>query len=111
VVPRGDATAWDIYIYMYMYICIYIHTYIYLYIYIESVREREMDREWGLEVDEALQSKSHPGERERVLYWHPTGPNPLHHRDDFSRPALRHGSLNSLFQVAYLPRMTCQRHQ
>jgi hypothetical protein len=26
------------------------------------------------------------------------------HRDDFSRPALRHGSLNSLFQVAlYLP--------
>ena len=34
----------------------------------------------------------------------PTGPNPLHHRDDFSRPALRHGSLNSFFQVAlYLP--------
>ena len=33
-----------------------------------------------------------------------TGPNPLDHGDDFSRPALRHGSLNSLFQVAsYLP--------
>ena len=28
----------------------------------------------------------------------------LNHRNDFSRPALRHGSLNSLFQVAlYLP--------
>ena len=26
-------------------------------------------------------------------------PNPLNHRGDFSRPALRHGSLNSLFQV------------
>ena len=32
--------------------------------------------------------------RERVLYCQPTGPNPLNHRDDFSRPALRHGSLN-----------------
>ena len=43
-------------------------------------------------------------ERERVLYWQPTGPNPLHHRDDFVRPALRHGSLHSLLQVAfYLP--------
>ena len=32
------------------------------------------------------------------------GPNPLHHRDNFSSPALRHGSLNSLFQVdLYLP--------
>ena len=31
-------------------------------------------------------------------------PNPLVHRDDFSRPALRHGNLNPLFQVAvYLP--------
>ena len=39
--------------------------------------------------------------RERVLH-------PLNHRDDFSRPALRHGSLNSLFQVAsYLPSCTC----
>ena len=29
---------------------------------------------------------------------------PLNHRHDFSRPALRHGILNSLFQVAlYLP--------
>ena len=42
-------------------------------------------------------------ERE-FFYWQPTGPNPLNHRDDFSRPALRHGSLNSLFQIAlYLP--------
>ena len=42
--------------------------------------------------------------RERVPYWQPTGPNPLNHRDDFSRPALRHGSLNFLLQVAlYLP--------
>ena len=52
-------------------------------------------------------------ERERVLYWQPTGPNPLNHRDDFrddfSRPALRHGSLNSLFQVAlHLPSSTLQ---
>ena len=42
--------------------------------------------------------------RERVLYWQPTGPNPLNHRDDFSGPAWRHGSLKSPFQVAfYLP--------
>jgi len=46
-------------------------------------------------------------ERERDLYSQPTGPNPLNHRDDFSRPASRHGSLNSLFQVAlYLPSYT-----
>ena len=38
--------------------------------------------------------------RERVLYWQPTSPNPLNHRHNFSRPALRHGSLNPLFQVA-----------
>ena len=43
-------------------------------------------------------------QRGKVLYWQPTGPNPLNHRDDFSGPALRHGSLNSLFQVTlYLP--------
>ena len=36
-------------------------------------------------------------QRERVLDWQPTGPNPLDHRDDYSRPALRHGSLNSRF--------------
>ena len=29
--------------------------------------------------------------------------NPLNHRDDFSRPALRHGTLQSLFQVALYP--------
>jgi len=39
-----------------------------------------------------------PNSKERVLYCQPTGPNPLHHRDDFSRPALRHGSLNSLVE-------------
>ena len=39
--------------------------------------------------------------RERVFYWQPTGSNPLHHRDDYSGPALRHGSLNFLFQVAF----------
>ena len=38
--------------------------------------------------------------REIVLYLQPTGPNPLNHRNYFSGPALRHGSLNSLFQVA-----------
>jgi hypothetical protein len=39
-------------------------------------------------------------DRERVLYLQPTGPNPHNLRDGFSRPALRHGSLISLFQVA-----------
>ena len=38
--------------------------------------------------------------RRRVLYCQPTGPNPLNHRDDFIRPTLRRGCLNSLFQVA-----------
>ena len=43
-------------------------------------------------------------QRERVLCREPTGPNPLNRRDDFSRPALRHGGLNSSFQAAwYLP--------
>ena len=38
------------------------------------------------------------------LWVQSTGPNPLDDRDDFSRPALRHGNVNSLFQVAvYLP--------
>ena len=41
-------------------------------------------------------------ERERVLYWQPTSPNPLNRREDFSTLALRHGSLNSLFQAALL---------
>jgi hypothetical protein len=40
---------------------------------------------------------------ERLIHWQPTGPNPLHHRDDFSRPARRHGSLISLLQVAKYP--------
>ena len=41
---------------------------------------------------------------ERVIHWQLTCPNPLNHRDNFSRPALRHGTLNSRFQVAlYLP--------
>ena len=39
--------------------------------------------------------------RERVLHSQPTGPNPLHHLDDFSRPALRYGIFNSLFRVAW----------
>ena len=58
------------------------------------------------------ESKSQPpvgDERERVLYGQPTGPNPLHHRDDFSGLALRHGSFNSLFQVEttyYDPRIS-----
>ena len=34
--------------------------------------------------------------RVRVLHWKSFDPNPLDHRDDFSRPALCHGSLNSL---------------
>ena len=42
--------------------------------------------------------------RETVLYRQSTGPNPLYYVDDFSRPALRHGSWNFFFKVAlYLP--------
>ena len=39
-------------------------------------------------------------ERERVLYWQPSGPNSLNHRDDLSRLAVRHRNFDSLFQVA-----------
>ena len=35
--------------------------------------------------------------KERVLYLQLTGPDPLYHRDDLSRPALRHRNLNSHF--------------
>ena len=46
-------------------------------------------------------------ERESVMDRQPTGPNPLNDRDDFSRPALRHGSFNSLFQLpSALPKFT-----
>jgi len=49
-------------------------------------------------------TRTSPSNRERVVYLSPAGPNPLDQRDDFSGPFLRHGSLNSLFQVAlYLP--------
>ena len=41
--------------------------------------------------------------RERSLHWQPTGPNPLHQGDDFSRPALRHVSLNSHFPDSLTP--------
>ena len=48
----------------------------------------------------ADQEKGREGERE----FFSTGPNPLNRRNDFSRPALRHGNLDSLFQIAtYLP--------
>ena len=36
-----------------------------------------------------------------LVNWQPTGPNPLNHRDDFTRQALRHGSLN--FRGGYPP--------
>jgi len=39
---------------------------------------------------------------ERLLYSQPNGPNPLNHLDDFSGPALRHGSLNSHFPGSLL---------
>ena len=41
------------------------------------------------------------GERERIFNQQPTCPSLLFHRNDFSRPALRHRSLNSLFLVAF----------
>ena len=44
-----------------------------------------------------IREPSYPPCRERVLYWYPTGPNPLNHLDDFSRPALLHWSLNPHF--------------
>ena len=37
---------------------------------------------------------------ERVFPSQLTGPNPPNHRNDFSRPALRHGASNCLFQSA-----------
>ena len=37
---------------------------------------------------------------ERLLYCQPTALDPRSHRDDFNGPASRHGSLNSLLQVA-----------
>ena len=44
------------------------------------------------------------GAGDRDLYRRPTSPNLLNHRHDFSGPASRHGSLNSLFQIPlYLP--------
>ena len=53
-----------------------------------------------------------PAERDRVLYWQPTGPNPLNRRDDFSSPVLRHLRLNSVLQVAlYLPSYTCKERE
>ena len=36
-----------------------------------------------------------PAPRERVLHRQATSPNPLDHRDEFSRPALRHARLKS----------------
>ena len=41
-----------------------------------------------------------PRVKESVLCCQTTGLNPPYHPDDFSRPALRHGSLNSLFLVS-----------
>ena len=49
-------------------------------------------------TDARARSSASGTERERILYWQPTGLNPLNHRDDLSGPALRHWSLNSLFQ-------------
>ena len=57
----------------------------------------------GLDESEqrrALRGGAPPPGREIGLHWQPTGPNPLSRRDDFSRPALLHRSLNSLFRVA-----------
>ena len=31
----------------------------------------------------------HVPEREKILYWQPTGPNSLNHRGDFGGPAVR----------------------
>ena len=50
-----------------------------------------------------------PSQRERVVYGQPTGPNPLNHQDEFSRPALRHGGFNSLFQEDSVPEV-CSVH-
>jgi len=47
---------------------------------------------------ERLMSDGYRGDRERILHWQPTGPNPLNNRDGLSGPALRHGSLKSFFR-------------
>ena len=42
--------------------------------------------------------------KERVLYWRPTGPNPLYHRDVLvgqPRSFLYQVAVHSLFQVAF----------
>ena len=44
-----------------------------------------------------------PLDRERVLYWQPTGPNLLSHRDDWVDRPRRNGNLNSLVQAALHP--------
>ena len=39
--------------------------------------------------------------REKHIYCQPTGPSPLDHRDDSSKTALCHGSLNSRFHLSF----------
>ena len=51
-----------------------------------------------LDVPNSLDSNG--AEEETVLYRQPAGPNPLNHRDFWSRPPLHHGTSNSLFQAA-----------
>ena len=44
----------------------------------------------------SLSTNSHSLSHSESFYQQPTGPNPHNNRDDFSRPAWRHGSLNPL---------------
>ena len=86
------------------------YTYIYIYVKNECNHNPQI-RIPGVgtaEPNHPQRRLRHPGcvvnlpntERERFLYWQPTGPNPFNHRDGFSRPALYHGSLNLLLQAA-----------
>ena len=67
----------------------------------ERGRERvERDKDRERELNQVCLLPAPRSYRERVIHRQPTGPNPLHYRDNFGRPALRHGIFDSLFQVA-----------
>ena len=62
------------------------------------VQKKERSWSGGLSL-----GRADPSFRERIVYRQPTGLKARNYRNGFSRPALRDGSLNSLFQVALYP--------
>ena len=67
--------------------------------------ERQKERASGRVRESAYVTTPSPlgAERKRVIYSQPTGSNSVDLQDDLSGQALRHGGLNSLFQVALYP--------